>query len=690
MAEAGFGIVRTAELLASWDQIEKDPRTPDFSWLDRTFGLCERYGLKILLGTGASTPPIWMLSAYPDLQIMSRDGVPYPTGGMWSWACINHPAYLAESDRYLAQLLERYKNHPALMGWQIHNEPGYPFIPRRNQDPDWYDYNPHTVNAFRAWLKHKYQTIDRLNAAWRWTPTHHQYRTFEEIPAPRVPPNEWGVMGAWLDWRTFTVDNWTGLIKRQHDLIKAHDPVHPTMTNLMGEATDYTGRLGVNPWKLAEVVDCIGFDLYPGLRERGVPERGREAAGPEFVSWFLDFGRSTALHNGKAFWLPEMESGPLDGWVKGPRYATRGRDIRRWGLQAFGHGAKMILYQGYREWNCLPIHWGALVDLHGEPTERYEAAAQLAALLKDHEQLFARAEPVRAQAALLYDHANVLSTASIDASDFMRRGLKGAYEMLWRAGYPVEVVTPEHLDSVPYRALLLPFAIQLSAEACEALQVFVARGGVLFGFAKCAMLDGRGWYWNTRPGGGLAEVFGVKERRIDLLDEPEFTLHAGPSSYTLQGFHHRQDLELLEGTEVLGRWRDHAPAATRYTYGSGRAYYFGTHFDLAAVSSGLHAQALDYLLTAEHVTKPVHVRGEGRELVDAHLLRCSNDYLLIVTNENRGDVTVQLELPSIGPRRVHDLFKHQVSVGQQAQDGNLTLTLSLAARDGSALLLEGA
>lgn len=33
MAAAGFNAIRTGELLASWDQIERFPRQPDFSWL---------------------------------------------------------------------------------------------------------------------------------------------------------------------------------------------------------------------------------------------------------------------------------------------------------------------------------------------------------------------------------------------------------------------------------------------------------------------------------------------------------------------------------------------------------------------------------------------------------------------------------------------------------------------------------
>lgn len=644
MAEAGLTVIRSAELLASWDRIEKEPGAPDFAWVDRLFELCEKHGLQILLGTGACNPPIWMVSEYPDIQILSRDDIPYPTGGMWSWACINHPAYIKETDRYLGQLLDRYKDHSVLMGWQIHNEPGYPFVARRGEEPDWFCYNPYTIAAFREWLEQKYEgSIDALNDAWRWDPTHHQYRSFSEVPAPRVPPMEWGVIGAWLDWRQFTNDNWAQLIRRQHEIIKLRDSDHPTMTNLMGEATDFNGRLGVDPWKLAAEVDVIGFDLYPGLKERGAPDRGRRASGPHFASWFLDFSASVARANNSTFWLPEMESGPLDGWVKGPRYTTEGCDIRRWAIQSLAHGTSMILYQGYREWNCIPIHWGALVDLHGEPTERYHAAAEIGQLFSQHSDLLDRITPSDAEVALLYDHANVLATAAMGAEDFTKNGLQGLYEALWRAGFRTDFVSPASQDFSSYRVIMLPYAMRMTLDMSAKLMEFVRRGGVLIGFAKCAMLDERGWLWNDSPGAGLDELFGVNEKWIDVQQTPVIIVDMPGGRTSVNGYHHRQDLVLGSGVEVLGRFEDGAPAIIRNEVGKGSALYFGTHFDIASAGSSEHSKLITALLMREGVKPSIAVTGEESELVDAHLLVSSDGPLLAVANESYQEVNVWID-----------------------------------------------
>ena len=91
MQDAGFDTIRTAELLASWDRIEIDRERYDFSWLDRLFDLAEARDIGIVLGTGTCCPPIWMLDRYPDLQVVSSEGVPYPTATGWSWACKDNP-----------------------------------------------------------------------------------------------------------------------------------------------------------------------------------------------------------------------------------------------------------------------------------------------------------------------------------------------------------------------------------------------------------------------------------------------------------------------------------------------------------------------------------------------------------------------------------------------------------------------
>lgn len=682
MAAAGMNCIRSAELLASWDYIEKEPGRPDWSWLDALFDAAQRHNVCILLGTGSPSPPIWLLDRYPDVQIVDRDGRPFPTGTVWGWACRNHPGYRAEFERYLRLLAGRYAEHPALWAWQLDNEPGFPFITRQGEErPRLHDYNPHTAAAFRAWMQQKYSTLDALNVAWRWDCTHHQYISWEQVQPPRSMPQEWGVVSAWLDWRTFLYENMAAFIGWQRALLRELDPRHPTMTNIFA----LSGReveMGLDPWLMAGQADAIGYDMYPGIGRRLHRE-------PEYISMFLDMGRSSAQQAGTAFWLPELESGPLSGWALGPDYTTKPQDITRYNLEALAHGARAILYQGYREWPCIPIHWGALADFTGKPTPRYDAAQRVNQMLAEHEALFAAAQPARAQAAILYDTLNVTLLHGMGAEQLLRQCVRGAYTTLWRAGYPAEFVNAQALAAwvadlapLPYRLLLLPGALLLHAETGLALRRFVERGGTLIGFAKCAWVDGRGWSWATTPGAGLSELFGAEAAEIERDDDCRIELvdGAGPVQAAIPGYWHRQALVPHTNSEVLGRFADGQPALVRHALGAGQAFLVGTHLDAAALDAPAAMALLRSLAERAALERPIDIII-APATVDAHLLQAGAHQLVILTNNSSETATVRFRSPGAQPRAARELLYNS----QLAVEGEV-ISLELAPWDGAVVL----
>jgi beta-galactosidase len=107
---------------------------------------------------------------------------------MWGWACIDNPGFLEESERYLRVLLERYKDHPALLDWQIHNEIGHLARHGRPEgERNHYCYCEHTAARFREWLRQKYDDeIETLSEAWACTPTRHRYHDWSQVQPPRA------------------------------------------------------------------------------------------------------------------------------------------------------------------------------------------------------------------------------------------------------------------------------------------------------------------------------------------------------------------------------------------------------------------------------------------------------------------------------------------------------------------------
>jgi beta-galactosidase GanA len=692
MAEAGLNSVRTAELIASWEWIEPRKGQFDFQWLDRIFELCETHGLRILLGTGAGSPPIWLLDEYPDVQIVSQDGIPYPTGAMWGWACIHHPGFRAESERYLLELLKRYVGHPALLGWQLHNEPGHPNIQRVPGLSEFYCYCEHSAEGFRQWLQEKYGDVEALSEAWACTPTRHRYHDWSQVRPPRAAPTAWGSPGAWMDWRRYVDQSCADFVGWQNQIVKEWDTIHPTTVNLVHLVESNMGvTRGIDPWLYPDTCDAYGFDLYP---------RDRFKSELYYTSLALDYAGSPAVHAGKPFWLPEIESGPIGEWVLGPTHATTARDIRRHGLDSIAHGAKMMLYQGYREWDPLPLHWGALVDLNGEPTERYDEAARLNQVVLSHEALFLEAQPVRSQIGILVDQRNAIACQGMGAGAYLLEAIKGVYGAYWSQGYGVEFITPELLaegKGAGYRLLLMPFMMLVTATCAQAVSDFVAKGGTAVAFAKCGMLDERSWYWHDRPG-GLTGLFGVRETRIakaetaTLVPEPNMQVFEGIPD-ALCGHWHRQDFALAGDTQVLARYPDGAPAVTLGQQGQGRAILFGTHFDVAARTEDTqaHHRVFANLAATAGVERPFHM--ESGPALDGHLLKRQGQqeagpWLFILINHGPEASTARVRLPGVpATASVSDLFAERRLVAESGPDG-LCFELRLDGYDSTVLLVE--
>ncbi len=235
--------------------------------LGRFYTLAGEYGLKILLSNGASCPPLWLKTQYPDVSLLSSRGERYPLGSSYHWACIHHPGYLQALEKYTLQLAHFAVQFPNHFGWQITNEIGFPFMPAREQNElGLYCYCAHCQDKFQQWLKVKYSSLDNLTEAWSWSTTNFVYNQWEEAVGPESLPASWSGVTRWIDWRLFWQNAFAKYAGWQHDLIRQVDPDHPTSINTFNfKGFDRFGSfMGLDQWQIAEQVDHIGYDLYPG------------------------------------------------------------------------------------------------------------------------------------------------------------------------------------------------------------------------------------------------------------------------------------------------------------------------------------------------------------------------------------------------------------------------------------------
>jgi hypothetical protein len=95
---------KNLRLIAYWNRVELKKDQYDFSELDWMMDEATKRNVKITLVIGQKVPR-WPECYYPDWLDKNN---------------ANETSYRA--DRYISQVVKRYKNHPALQGWQLENE----------------------------------------------------------------------------------------------------------------------------------------------------------------------------------------------------------------------------------------------------------------------------------------------------------------------------------------------------------------------------------------------------------------------------------------------------------------------------------------------------------------------------------------------------------------------------------------
>ena len=114
----------------------------------------------------------------------------------------------------------RYGNHPALFMWHISNELNGECHCELCQ------------NAFRAWLKKKYNNdLDYLNYSWWNAFWSHTYTSWDQIESPS-PRGEFLSNGLKLNWARFVTDQTADFLRNEIAAVRKYSG-KPTTTNFM-------------------------------------------------------------------------------------------------------------------------------------------------------------------------------------------------------------------------------------------------------------------------------------------------------------------------------------------------------------------------------------------------------------------------------------------------------------------------
>lgn len=614
MKDLGFSTVRLAEF--AWAMFEPKEGKFDFSFFDKIIDKFHKANFQVILGTPTATFPPWLYKKYPDIVQVTKNGIVRIIGTRRQ-ASFHSDNYLKAADRIVTALAKHYGTHPAVVGWQIDNEPGH-------EGSD-LDYSANSLKKFREWLKAKYKTIQNLNESWGNRFWGVLYSSFEEIPIPGAHLASGFNPIMLQDFYRFNSDALVSFIQRQATILKKYTKNQFITTNLFPSPflaiTDMT--------ELAKYLDFVSWDNYPVWGNMLEPHPYQMVAGThEYIR---------GLKN-KNFTIMEQISGfqghDLLGYLPVPG------QLSCWLVQAIAHGADRVIFFRYRtaRFGQEQLCYG-IFDHDKKPTERYYELKNTISVIQRYADDFVY-EPVPAQVAILHDIENRRNLLHQPITEGLRKEFGFAsvgydYEFFtWFAcvnalNVPTHVLPTSSANLKDYKVILLPLYWMIDTNFVSKLKEFVAEGGILVLGYRSGIKDLKGWMLDDTPPGPFKDLAGVEVRRFEALGNSEVKLRKG--WFPLKG---SKIAEIIEPktAEVLAVYSDKQkfykgmPAITKNYYGKGIVYYLGT---------SLGVKSLAYLYT--RVLKQANLKYELFSLGLEKIYRTGKlkDYEILINHSNK-------------------------------------------------------
>ncbi|KQZ23936.1 beta-galactosidase [Microbacterium sp. Root553] len=597
MQQAGVGLV--AINIFGWSSINPAEGVWDFEALDEIIGLLHEGGIRINLGTGTASPAPWVTARHPEILPVGEDGTVFQQGGRQGY-CPSSPVFRAYAAEVVTRVVERYGDHPAVSLWHVSNELGC---------HNALCYCDTSAEAFRGWLRDRYDDIDALNRAWGTTFWSQRYSDFDDV---RVPAQALSLRnpGQILDFQRFSSDEQLALYRAEAAILRERSDV-PVTTNFM--VTAHIRNLDY--WTWAGEMDLIANDHY--LDRRLDDPRGE-------LSFAADLTRGLA--QGAPWLLMETSTGAVN-WQP-YNFAKAPGELQRNVAAHVARGADGICFFQWRaSTQGAEKYHTALVPHAGEDSDQWREAVALGGLLERLGEV--AGTRVTADAALLF------SWESWWASENEGRPSEGltylgqvhaAHAALADAGVTTDVVRPGgSLDG--YRLLIVPALHLLSDADAAALTRAVENGATALITFFSGIVDEQDRVRTGGYPGAFRDLLGIRSEEFAPLRPDETVFLTDGTSGSVWS-------ERLRATdaEVVASFADGpsagGPALTRRTAGDGEAWFVATQPDRIAYRD-LVARLAD---TAGVVAHP----GANR---DVEIVRRSGDagsFLFVINHGDSG------------------------------------------------------
>ncbi|MEV8098444.1 beta-galactosidase [Kitasatospora sp. NPDC085879] len=382
MAAAKFTVVRVGESV--WSTWEPESGRFELDWLQPVLDGAHERGIAVVLGTPTYAVPPWLSRQYPEIAVEHATGRPMGWGARQE-ADFSHPAFRFHAERVSRAILARYAAHPAVIGFQVDNEPGLRL--------------PHNHGVFQRFVDHLRQTygdVETLNRAWGLVYWSHRLSTWADLWKPdgnQQPQYD-------VAWRAFQARQTTEFVAWQAAIAREYARPEQFVTTCLAyehpameddEVTDALDVTAANPYY--EMQDALALpDPTPDDHEQQWMTTG---------VWALYRSADRIFSSRQEpFLVTETNAQAISGTSDNrPAFDGQWRQAA-WALVS--RGARMIEYW---HWHTLHFgtetYWGGILPHSGRPGRVYAELARVGAEFETAGELVAGIEP-DADIAMVY------------------------------------------------------------------------------------------------------------------------------------------------------------------------------------------------------------------------------------------------------------------------------------------------
>jgi len=562
MKQAGITVVRVGE--STWSSWE--PRDGDFqfAWMQRVLDRLHAAGINAILGTPTYSIPTWLYKEHPEIVVTHNGTAPpltdpyspsYPSserpgryGPRQNYDFLN-PYFRQHAERVIREIVSHFKDHPAVIGYQIDNETFPTGVP-----------TPYMNTAFLERLKQKFKTPEAMNKTWGLVYWGQLIDSWDE-----VPPRD-GILnlGHKLEWENFQHDVVTEYLAWQAKIVNQYKRPDQFITQ------DFSGGVHTNidQWAITANLDIVAENPYFQTQKRF---DGRSI-------WLSgDLARSLKRTN----YLVTETNAQTIGWDSRTQYPQYPGQLRQVVYTHLAAGANMVEY-----WHWHSLHYGQETYWKGvlshdlELNRTYAEVSQVAAELKKlGPQLVDLRKDNRVGILFSADSANTIGYMPVsDHVDYMTV-LRQMYDALYDLNIEPDFVQAGDLNLSRYKVLLIPPLYSASDGVLQQISEYVKNGGHVIMAFKSGFTNEYSTVRDVMAPGPLRAAAGFHYQEFTNLAEPE---RLKPDPYGV-GEQNKgsvwEEFLVPETADVIASFDDsywHFPAITRNQYGTGMLTYEGT------------------------------------------------------------------------------------------------------------------